>query len=80
MVCTVVERGFLEFPDPRIFFLTYYACFVPLESVFLFHECSAILDLSISPFVVFRLCSFTLVCKGLNVSPMYRFPHSHGMF
>ena len=43
------------------------------------HECSAILDLSISPFVVFRLCSFTLVCKGLHASPMYRFPHSHGM-
>ena len=46
---------------------------------FCFHECSAILDLSISPFVMFRLCSFTLVCKGLHVSPMYRFPHSHGM-
>ena len=43
------------------------------------HECSAILDLSISPFVVFHLCSFTLVCKGLHVSPMYRFRHSHGM-
>ena len=43
------------------------------------HECFAILDLFISPFVVFRLCSFTLVCKGLHVSPMYRFPHSHGL-
>ena len=42
-------------------------------------ECSAILDLYISPFVVFYLCSFTLVCNGLYVSPMYRFPHSHGM-
>ena len=38
------------------------------------HECSAIFDLSISSFVVFLLCSFTLVCKGLHVSPMYRFP------
>ena len=46
---------------------------------FCLHECSAILDLSISPFVVFRLCSLTLVCKGLHVSPMYHFPHSHGI-
>ena len=30
------ERELLEFPDPWIFFLTYYACSVPLESVFLF--------------------------------------------
>ena len=43
------------------------------------HECSAILDLSISPFVVYRLCSFTLVCKGLRVSHMNRSPHSHGI-
>ena len=43
------------------------------------HECYAILDLSISRFVVFRLCSFTRVCKALHVSPMYCFPHSHGM-
>ena len=49
------------------------------NSCFYSHECSAILVLSISPFVVFRLCSFTLVCKGLQVSPMYCFPHSHGM-
>ena len=33
--------------------------------------------LSIFPFVVFRLCSFILVCSGLHVSPMYRFQHSH---
>ena len=36
MVCTMDERGFFEFPDPWIFFLTYYAYFIPLESVFLF--------------------------------------------
>ena len=36
MVCTMDECRFLEFPDPLIFFLTYYACFLPLESVFLF--------------------------------------------
>ena len=47
--------------------------------MFLFHECSAIFYLSISLFVVFRLCSFTLVCKVLHVSPMYRFPRSHGI-
>ena len=41
------------------------------------HECSAILDLCTSPLVVFRLCTFALVYKGLYVSPMYRFPHSH---
>ena len=28
---------------------------------------------------LFCLCSFTLVCNGLHVSPMYHFPHSHGM-
>ena len=31
-----MKRGFLEFPDPWIFFLTFYAWFVPLESLFLF--------------------------------------------
>ena len=36
MVCTVDERGFLEFPDVGIFFLTYYNSIVPIESVFLF--------------------------------------------
>ena len=40
-------------------------------------EYSIILDLSISPFVAFRLCSFNLVCKGLHVSPVLGFPHSH---
>ena len=34
MVYIMDERGFFEFPDRCIFFPTYYACFVPLESVF----------------------------------------------
>ena len=56
-------------------------CFICPTGICCFcsHECSAIFYLSISPFVVFRLCSFTLVCKSLHVSPMYCFPHSRWM-
>ena len=56
MVCTMDERGFLEFPDPWIFFLTYYAALPHWNLCFCSHEFSAILGLSISTFVVFRLC------------------------
>ena len=69
-----IKDGFLEFPDPWIFFLTYMLALSHWNLCFCSHECSAILDLPTFPFVVFRLCSFTLACKGLH-----HFLHLHGM-
>ena len=44
-----------------IVFLTYYVCLSHWNLSFCSHECSATLDLYISPFLVIHLCSFKLL-------------------
>jgi len=42
-----------------------------------FYECSAILDLNISPIFVLHLCCVTWISSGVPISPTYFLQHLH---
>ena len=77
MVCIMYERWFLEFPDPSIFFLTYYACFVPLESVFLFPWVFRYSEFNYLPHLLCSACVHLLLFVRVCMSLLCIVSHIH---